>query len=180
MRGRLPVRGWLRRRVRYADAAQHGHRSHAGRGRLVSGAEDLREAAAHAQGYGISLCLVGMPTSVGQSQSRLQVREADHHLVIPADVLRAHLLPRQAPAGAPGADLSSIVVELARDQRSALDLVTGGLSRSTDKAPVARLSQLTGQHPVDASLPRAPRSLLVERLRRASAADVPSQPGATS
>ncbi len=139
---------------------------------LWSGDEDLREAARHAQGYGVSLCLVGMPSAVGQSQSKLLVLEADHHLVLDPEVLVAHLRSTrdEAPTSTPGADLAQVVDELAKDPRSRLDPGAGHVSlfKGTDSALVARLAQLTGQFPVDSSLLQEVRGFLVARLQGAA------------
>jgi uncharacterized LabA/DUF88 family protein len=75
---------------------------------VFSGDEDLREAMVHAQGYGVSAVLVGLPETPRQGQSRLLIREADHHLVLPVDLLARHLrLASPAPAGSQAAVESS-------------------------------------------------------------------------
>jgi len=45
---------------------------------LFTGDEDLREAALHAQGFGLTLVVAGFPPTAGQGQSKLLLREADH------------------------------------------------------------------------------------------------------
>ncbi len=134
---------------------------------LVSGDEDLREAAKHAQGYGVAFVLVGMPTVVGQAQSRLLVLEADHHLVLSAETVQAHLREVSASTLKPPRDpLVAVVEGLAADPRSELEWSGShpSLSRSTDRRLVARLAELTGTHPVDSVLLREVRAQLVATL----------------
>jgi hypothetical protein len=58
---------------------------------LLSGDEDLREAALHAQSFGVSVVLIGVPPTKRQRQSELLVRESDHHILLDRSVLAAHL-----------------------------------------------------------------------------------------
>ena len=58
---------------------------------VLSGDEDLREAALHAQSFGVSVVLVGLPPTRRQGQSELLVREADHHLLLDKESVAAHI-----------------------------------------------------------------------------------------
>jgi hypothetical protein len=126
---------------------------------VVSGDEDLREAALHAQSFGVSVVLVGLPPTRRQRQSELLVREADHHLLIDQTELAGHLeLQPSAPsvpaaAGpAPGTTPESIgpAVSLADDDteerlsKIADDLVSDPrFSRLDDLVSADNASRLT-------------------------------------
>jgi uncharacterized LabA/DUF88 family protein len=56
---------------------------------LLGGDEDLREGVSAAQRLGVQVCLLGIET--GKTNQALPlIREADEHIVLPADLLRAH------------------------------------------------------------------------------------------
>ncbi len=58
---------------------------------LFSGDEDLREAALLAQTLGVTVVLIGLPSTQRQRQSTLLVRESDHHVVLAPGVMSRHL-----------------------------------------------------------------------------------------
>lgn len=58
---------------------------------LLSGDEDLREAALFAQGHGVTFVLLGFPPTARQRQSELLVREADYHVVLDGPFVARHL-----------------------------------------------------------------------------------------
>lgn len=140
---------------------------------LLTGDEDLREAALFAQGFGLSLVVAGFPGTARQGQSELLLREADHVVRLDAAQVAAHLSmtpgrPTQ-PAAAPAApdetvvdvggaedalrELCQGVVGDPRFVEDATPLLNGDrLSRRADKVLVARLSELTGEFPVPADL----------------------------
>jgi hypothetical protein len=56
---------------------------------LLGGDEDLREGVSAAQRLGVQVCLLGIDT--GKTNQALPlIREADEHIVLPGDLLRAH------------------------------------------------------------------------------------------
>lgn len=59
---------------------------------VLSGDEDLRETALHAQSFGLTVVLVGFPPSPRQRQSALLMREADHVVKLRADQVAPHLV----------------------------------------------------------------------------------------
>ena len=92
---------------------------------LLSGDEDLREAALHAQSFGVSVVLIGLPPTKGQRQSELLVRESDHHLLLDRSVLAAHLelasllamsSTERAGAASPSADAPLATLSLPEDE----------------------------------------------------------------
>jgi hypothetical protein len=141
---------------------------------LVSGDEDLREAALYAQGFGVTLVVAGFGNAASGSQSALLLREADHLVHLSSDDIAPHLVPYAATApGAPDEAERPIValcrglVEEARSHGGGL-LDGNRLTRRADKILVARLAELTGQFPVERSLLERARATCV-RLARASA-----------
>jgi NYN domain len=154
---------------------------------VVSGDEDLREAAVHAQSFGVSVVLVGLPPTRQQRQSELLIREADHHLVLDTAVMATHLelssarsIPQveQAPAGThqatallPDGDttarLRKVADELVADPRfGRLEEIVSSdgsrLTRRADRILVARLAELTGLFPVEKQLLERARAATVE------------------
>lgn len=156
---------------------------------VLSGDEDLREAALHAQGFGVSLVVAGFPRTARQGQSRLLLREADHVVYLTRDDLAPHLGPAVAPAPEPEVTLPDasgpVLPEPAAPDAEAADqalrdvcrsvvedprfaekgLVSGGggrISYRADKVLVARLAELTGTFPVDADLLTRARAICVE------------------
>jgi hypothetical protein len=150
---------------------------------VLSGDEDLREAALHAQGFGVSLVVAGFPRTARQGQSRLLLREADHVVHLSRDDIAAHLsavepevsLPEPEPVVPEAPDdaaaeraLRDVCRSVVEDPRFAESgLVSGGarISYRADKVLVARLAELTGTFPVDADLLARARTLCVELAR---------------
>jgi uncharacterized LabA/DUF88 family protein len=148
---------------------------------VFSGDEDLREAIVHAQGVGVTVILVGLPQTARQGQSSLLIRDADHHLVLPVDLLARHLTlvepaePTTWVWGTPvdGSAASvpdeTAILELARevvfDGRFAergdlLDPDQGDrLTRAADRLLVGRLADRTGVFPVDPAALRSARAV---------------------
>ena len=160
---------------------------------LFTGDEDLREAALHAQGFGLTLVVAGFPPTAGQGQSKLLLREADHVVLLSADELRDHLsaIPDAVPRAA---SPSSVDEEAAEEsiRQVCRDLVTDPrfnvgeplvepssypprLTRHADRVLVARLADLTGTFPVDQDLLRHARNICLEEARSAQSERL--QPG---
>jgi hypothetical protein len=161
---------------------------------VVGGDEDLREAALHAQSFGVSVVLVGLPPTRQQRQSELLVRESDHHLVLDAAVMATHLelsstrsVPpvEESAAGVPTAPplldsdttarLRKVADELVADPpfRRLDEIVSSDgmrLTRRADRVLVARLAELTGRFPVEKQLRERARAATVEPLCRNAAA----------
>ncbi|MHB1087905.1 MAG: NYN domain-containing protein [Acidimicrobiales bacterium] len=64
---------------------------------LLSGDEDLRETVLFAQGHGVTVVVAGVPSTARSNQSDTLVREADFHLILPAELLATHIVETQAP-----------------------------------------------------------------------------------
>lgn len=131
---------------------------------LVSGDEDLREAARHAQQQGVSLVLMGMPAVAGQNQSSRLVAEADVSIALSPDDVSEHFAARNASAEGDAEPLRALVLQLTQDPRSSLDQFGTSLSQLTDKALVSGLARATNTFPVDATLLRQVRRDLVSEL----------------
>jgi hypothetical protein len=149
--------------------------------RRTSGDEDLREAVLHAQGFGVSVVLAGLPATARQGQSELLIREADHHVVLDSARIGRHLRlgPLAAPAGVEQGlafsevvdQTNSVVLRLAQevvnDPRFAgrADLLDadhdGRLTRQADRLLVSRLADLTGVFPVQSAVLRSARAICV-------------------
>lgn len=158
---------------------------------VVSGDEDLREAALHAQSFGVSVVLVGLPPTRQQRQSELLIREADHHLVFEKDSFARHLDLVSPPTAGPvlptssqveagtavavaldegdtDAQLVKMADELIGDPRFAglADIVLpedpSRLTRRADRVLVARLAEITGVFPVERQLLERARKACVE------------------
>lgn len=165
---------------------------------VFSGDEDLREAALHAQGFGVSLVVAGFPRTARQGQSRLLLREADHVVHLSRDDIATHLgaavvgaeaqdmpgtrepepvLPEaSAPDDAAAAQaLRDVCRSVVADPRFAeTGLVSGGgarISYRADKVLVARLAELTGTFPVDAELLTRARTICLELASTEQAVD---------
>jgi hypothetical protein len=149
---------------------------------VLSGDEDLRESAVHAQTFGLTLIVAGFPPSPRQGQSQLLLREADHVVTISPEVVGRYLRVRARSIEtlpgmdeAPSQEASTTVTtpdEL--DVKDAIEdlcksvvgdprftskeaLVerfgeTQRLGRRADKVLVARLAELTGVFPVEREL----------------------------
>jgi NYN domain len=146
---------------------------------VFSGDEDLREAIVHVQGYGVTVILVGLPQTARQGQSSLLIRDADHHLVLPTDLVARHLTldepaePTPWVFGADGpaatAQDETAILELAREvvydarfaeRRDLLDPDQDDrLTRTADRLLVGRLADRTGAFPVDPVALRSARAV---------------------
>jgi hypothetical protein len=59
---------------------------------LISGDEDLRETALHAQSFGLTMIVAGFPSTTRQGQSVLLLREADHVVSLTKTDIEPHLV----------------------------------------------------------------------------------------
>ena len=68
---------------------------------LISGDEDLRETALHAQSFGLTMIVAGFPSTPRQGQSVLLLREADHVVLLSKADIEQHLVltPEAQAAG---------------------------------------------------------------------------------
>lgn len=131
---------------------------------LLTGDEDIREAALFAQGFGVSLLVAGFVATKDQRPSELLLREADHVVYVMRDDIAPHL-SLEPSAGAPSAaepapadpvetddplvELCRGVVAAAREEGHPVADETGErLTRETDRILITRLSELTGRFPV--------------------------------
>ncbi|HEX3126777.1 MAG TPA: NYN domain-containing protein [Thermoanaerobaculia bacterium] len=64
---------------------------------LVGGDEDLREGVVAAQEFGVSVVVVGIPTTSWGNQARTLIREADEHRVLEAGFLAPFFSRREEP-----------------------------------------------------------------------------------
>lgn len=149
---------------------------------VLSGDEDLRESAVHAQTFGLTLIVAGFPPSPHQGQSQLLLREADHVVTISPEVMGRFMTVKAAASETlPGVDVArceetattvtspdlaevkdaieDLCKSVVGDARfnslaSLVDYVEGSrrLGRRADKVLVARLAELTGIFPVEREL----------------------------
>ena len=81
---------------------------------LLSGDEDLRETALHAQSSGLTMIVAGFPPTPGQGQSLLLLREADYVVTLSKADVEDHLRLTEE-ASAEGVELPSSVATEDRD-----------------------------------------------------------------
>lgn len=70
---------------------------------ILSGDEDLRETALHAQSFGVTVVVAGFPSTSRQRQSTLLLREADHVVKLSTTDVSDHLVIPRSPASTPEA-----------------------------------------------------------------------------
>lgn len=94
---------------------------------LISGDEDLRETALHAQSFGLTMIVAGFPRSSRQGQSVALLREADHVVELTKADIEPHLVLTPAaraaglgavPSFAPPAEGDSIDTSISAPDRS--------------------------------------------------------------
>lgn len=161
---------------------------------LISGDEDLRESALHAQSFGLTMIVAGFAATPRQGQSLLLLREADYVLPVPPEVLAPHLFltttvpaldipvnedaetPSTTTLSAPDAsEAEESLVELCRgvvqDERfsgvSAILDISGirpRLTQQADRVLIARLAELTRTFPVDRDLVVRARGICIDLI----------------
>jgi uncharacterized LabA/DUF88 family protein len=151
---------------------------------VLSGDEDIREAALYAQGFGVSLIVAGFEASAGQDQSALLLREADHVVRLDTSEIERHIRlvddaanaptthdPDTAPESAPDAaqaeeSVRAVCASVMGDERFAtVPAVREDGDRLTyraDRILVAKLAELTGTFPVDSELLARARAICLD------------------
>jgi uncharacterized LabA/DUF88 family protein len=110
---------------------------------LVSGDEDLRETALHAQSFGLTMIVAGFPSTLRQGQSVLLLREADHVISLSKADIEPHLaLAAEASSSWATSPVPDPVGQF--DHTSVSDQVAPEASSSHDG---------TGQQPISAPDP---------------------------
>lgn len=103
---------------------------------LLSGDEDLRETVSHVQSFGVTVVVVGFPSTSRQGQSVLLLREADHVVLLTPDEVRPHFVIQDridaddSPAGVPGDALLASEAGADLDQPGAAVELTDGSEES--------------------------------------------------
>jgi hypothetical protein len=164
---------------------------------LLSGDEDLRETVLFAQGHGVTVVVAGVPEANRFNQSDSLVREADYHLLLPTEVLAAHILETQAPLIAEvkstGEDITVVTTQVVVETREILhvddaalemlavrivtmpgfilETVEGRLRLAIefDRALIGGLINLTKTNPVEQSVLRRARAKCIEVSSRNTA-----------
>ena len=160
---------------------------------LVSGDEDLREAARYTQSHGVTVCLVGFPPTRHQRQSDALIRESDYHLLLNRDQFSPFLEvdpapqqgeldlettdPQSAPVAVTSSNEPAEAAEAAMDEiiRGILDdprfvggvtepLAPDRLRRGVDRVLVARIAEAIGAFPVEATVLQRARHRMIEMV----------------
>jgi hypothetical protein len=130
----------------HSDLLTLAHERAIGRAYLVAGDEDLREAVAEAQRLGLQVVIVGLPSTLGHSQSPELVRECDDDLVLPREAWAPHFSERDIADDEAGSDDVVLARRIAREYAEAWSARTDAQER---KAVLAALPKLPRQLDVD-------------------------------